>query len=320
MYSRIPSRVVEVLERRGVRVVIETGAWERGSNFAQGIYGGMIHHWGSAAAATGAVHAGHCYSRSQGGLRTDERINCNWFSDRDGTLHLIAAGASNYSSCYGSQIVLEEVRTDTWPGGTARERGLKDSGCGNRYFWNMEAEHPGDGSPMPIIQETAIVELMAAMAEVLEQSIMQEIGHLEWTPRKIDPRWNGPGNRMPALRIAAQQVLETPDDVPPITPPPQETDMMQMPPTIHYGDGAWNTTPAGSGGRKEMAFYVGNAQSLLTIRGFIDEKSEDTGALPVDEKFGHGTESAVDGFQMSVGLDPDGVVGPMTWTALLLAG
>ena len=95
--------------------------------------------------------------------------------------------------------------------------------------------------------------------------------------------------------------------------------MMEIPPTIRYGDGRWNTTPAGSGGRKEMGFYVENAQSLLTIRGFIDEKSEDTGAIPVDGKFGRGTQAAVDGFQLSAGLDPDGVIGPMTWTALLLA-
>ena len=95
--------------------------------------------------------------------------------------------------------------------------------------------------------------------------------------------------------------------------------MMNMPPTIHYGDGSWNSTPSGSGGQKSLAFYVENAQSLLTIRGFIDEKSEDDGAIPVDGKYGHGTEAAVEGFQITVGLDPDGIVGPMTWTALLLA-
>ena len=315
--NRIPDIVVDLLRSRGVDVIVETGAFGRGFNFPTGIVGGMLHHWGSLAATSGAIHAGHCYPKSQGGLRTDERINCNWFSDRSGTLHLIADGASNYSSCYGVKQILDEVREDRWPGGSARERGLHNNSiCGNKYFWNMEAEHAGDGSPMPDVQELAIATLVASMSEILGQSIQQTIGHLEWTDRKIDPRWEGPGNRTPAIRLEAQNIL---DGGVPTPIPPQETTTMNMPPTIHYGDGAWNTTPSGSGGRKSMAFYVGNAQALLTIRGFIDEKSEDDGAIPVDQKYGHGTEAAVEGFQITVGLDPDGIVGPMTWTALLLA-
>jgi len=315
--NRIPNTVVQLLRSRGVDVVVEDGAWTRGADFARGIYGGMLHHWGGSAAAAGNVRAGHCYPKTDGGLRTDNRIICNWFADRSGTLHLIASGAATYASCYGSRKTLEEVRTDTWPGGTARERGITDiSICGNRYFWNMEAEHPGDGSSMPDVQELAIATLTAAMSEVLGQSIEQTIGHLEWRATKIDPRWEGPGNRMPAIRTEAQAILNG-GPAQPI--PPQEIDTMEMPPTIEYGDGYYNTTPAGSGGDKALGFYVENAQSLLTIRGFIDEKSEDDGAIPVDGKYGRGTEAAVEGFQISVGLDDDGSVGPMTWTALLLA-
>ncbi len=318
--KRIPRAVVDLLRARGIAVVVEPGAWERGADFAQGIYGGMLHHWGSSAAATGAVHAGHSYPKSQGGLRTDERIICNWFSDRDGTIHLIAAGAATYASCYGSRMVLEEVRTDTWPGGSARERGITDKSiCGNRYFWNMEAEHPGDGSPMPDNQELAITTLTAIMCDVLMQSIQQVIGHLEWTPRKIDPRWEGPGNRTPAIRAEAQNILNGGQPTP---IPPQETDMMETPITLRYGDGGWTRPPADAANPNtsdEATFYVENLQALLTIRGFIDEKSEDTGALPVDSKFGRGTETAVESFQVTVGLRPDSVVGPMTWAALIHA-
>ena len=95
---------------------------------------------------------------------------------------------------------------------------------------------------------------------------------------------------------------------------------MLMPPTLGYGDGGWNTPPRDAvdpDNSPGAAWHAGNMQALLTIRGFIDEKSEDTGALPVDTKIGYGTVAAIEGFQMSAGLDPDGVCGPMTWTALI---
>ncbi len=312
--KRIPETVIGLLEARGVTVIVEDGAWGRGADFPSGIVGGMIHHWGSEAARRGDVEAGHSYPKSDGGLRTDERIVDNWFADRDGTMHLVAAGAANYSSCYGSRQVLDEVRGDRWPGGTAWQRGLKDSVCGNRYFWNMEAEHPGDGSPMPDIQELAVAATVAAMCEALDQNVEQVVGHSEWTSRKIDPRWEGPGNRMPAIRAEAQSIL---DGNIPAPIPPQETDMLEMPPTLRYGDGSWNVNPAG--GDNTVGFYVENVQALLALRGFIDENSEDDGTIPADGKYGHGTEAAVSAFQISAHLNPDGKVGPLTWTALINA-
>ncbi len=313
--KRIPREIIAAIRELGATVLVEDGAWERGKDFPTGIVGGMVHHWGSEAARRGDVKPGHSYPRSQGGLRSDERIVDNFFIDQDGTISLIAAGASTYSSCYGSKQVLKEVRSDMWPGGTARERGLfANSICGNRYFWNVEVEHPGDGSPMPDIQEVAIAVLVAAMSEVLGQSIEQTIGHSEWTTRKIDPRWEGPGNRMPPIRNEASNILE---GLLPSPLPPQETDMLPMPPTLKYGDGSWVNVPAGGDGT--LGFYVENLQALLALRGFIDENSEDDGSIPADGKFGHGTEAAVMAFQTSAGLASDGVAGPMVWTALLQA-
>jgi len=318
--KRIPESVISMIEALGVSVVVVDGAWERGSDFPTGIVGGMVHHWGSEAARRGDVQAGHSYPKSQGGLRTDERIVDNWFVDQDGTIYLIAAGASNYSSCYGSRQVLNEVREGRWPGGTARQRKLTHNTiCGNKYFWNVETEHPGDGSPMPDIQEVAVAALVACMARALNQSIDQVIGHSEWTTRKVDPRWEGPGNRMPAIRAEALSIFA---GNLPLPLPPQETDMLQMPPTLKYGDGAWvnQRQDAPNGDFSIEAIYaVENLQALMALRGFIDENSEDDGSIPADGKFGRGTEAAVKAFQTSVGLASDGVAGPMTWTALILA-
>lgn len=313
--NRLPTSLAVLLRARGAVVVEEPGWVARGNNFTE-LVGGMIHHWGSSAAARGAVKAGHSYPATDGGLRTDQRIVYNIFVDMDATVHLIAAGAATYSSCYGSRQILDEVRRGVWPGGTARERRITDQSiCGNRYFWNLVGEHAGDGSPMNAAQEHAIVVTVAVLTEALGKTITQTIGHLEWTPRKIDPRWNGPGNRTPALRAAAQLIL---DGAPTQPIPPQEDTMMRIPDTVRYGDGGWNTSPTSDGRTDSVtAMYVGTMQAVLTVKGFIDEKSEDSGALPVDTKFGRGTEAAVKGFQTAAKLDSDGVCGPMTWTALI---
>jgi len=52
---------------------------------------------------------------------------------------------------------------------------------------------------------------------------------------------------------------------------------------------------------------VGTLQSLLRRKGFL---------LAIDNDFGAATELAVKTFQASVGLPPDGIVGPATWGAL----
>lgn len=322
--NRLPLNLPTLLRAEGVLVVAEQGWGIRGRDFSLGIIGAMQHHWGSPAATFDAIKPGHCWPASAardpagvgGGLRTDSRVNCNVFSDRGtGAIHLIAAGASNYSSCYGSPVVYSEVRADTFPGGSARSRGLvgpaHNTICGNRYFLNMEAEHAGDGSPMPAQQEENIARFWAVVLPILDLSIMQYIGHLEWTARKIDPRWSGGASRMPVLRNQVRAIQTGAPTPPPPLPP---GDIVTELPTLHEDDGYTNPT---KGGKTALRVFVQKLQALLAVSGFIAANTFDDDHVP-DGRFGPGTKGAVKDFQVQAGLDDDGIVGPLTWRALLL--
>ena len=97
-----------------------------------------------------------------------------------------------------------------------------------------------------------------------------------------------------------------------VTPPPvswTEELIMELP-TLQVGDGFTST------GKAHLRQNVKNAQGLLMANGFKDEKSVDPVAA-ADGFFGPGTETSTEGFQRSVGLNPDGVIGPKTWAELL---
>jgi hypothetical protein len=72
-------------------------------------------------------------------------------------------------------------------------------------------------------------------------------------------------------------------------------------PMLRLHDGFDGTSP-------ELRDAVKELQELLNADGF---------ALAVDGLFGRSTEAAVKRFQNEQGLDDDGVVGPLTWAALL---
>ncbi len=128
------------------------------------------------------------------------RTKCNQATHEDGTLYLVAYGACNYSSGYGSLKVLKEnVRKSIAPTNNAKVIGIKS---GNRHFWNCENSHPGDGSELPDVQLQTIVVSNIVVNNHFELNHEQTISHAEWTRRKIDPRWNG------SNRTAIEQIRD----------------------------------------------------------------------------------------------------------------
>ncbi len=117
------------------------------------------------------------------------RIKANINTKPDGTVWLIAYRACNYSSGPGSGVVLNEVKAGIVPTQNARTRGLHDTRGGNRWFWNFENDHRGDGSAMPAVQSEVIV--TASQVVLAHFEIEPVISHAEWTRRKSDPYWNG---------------------------------------------------------------------------------------------------------------------------------
>ena len=68
----------------------------------------------------------------------------------------------------------------------------------------------------------------------------------------------------------------------------------------------------GDGGKEsKLEETVRAAQLLLKGRGF------DLGWMGADGDYGVRTEAAVRRFQMSRGIEADGVIGPVTWTELI---
>jgi hypothetical protein len=96
--------------------------------------------------------------------------------------------------------VLPETRLNVAPSDTAARRSLADVASGNLHYINCEADHLGDRSAMPDVQERAVILAYNALFKNLGWPFQRLIGHCEWTSRKIDPRWNGDDNRTPHLR------------------------------------------------------------------------------------------------------------------------
>jgi hypothetical protein len=134
------------------------------------------------------------------GVHTGE-IKCNANVKPDGTVWLIAFNACNFSSGPGVSQVLNEAIAGTPPTKSALDRKFvpgegkvgqgDDDISGNRFCWNFENDHLGDGSEMPQVQHDAIVLASVVVANHFGLSWRNVIGHAEFTARKKDPFWNG---------------------------------------------------------------------------------------------------------------------------------
>lgn len=110
---------------------------------------------------------------------------CNGSPREDGELVLLSAGRANHAGM-GSGVVLDRVRRDLAPTGTARSLGLRDTVVGNGLFYGWEVDNDGLGQPYPPAQVETTVRVCAATSRAHGWSPKRTILHAEWTRRKSD--------------------------------------------------------------------------------------------------------------------------------------
>lgn len=170
--------LADEFRRAGLKVAEVRGWEDRGSHWQTGRPVGAIQH--------------HTAPPVPFNVRTltTPLIRCNFNVKPDGTVHVIAAGSCNFSSGSGSQVVLDEVRKDVSPSGTAKARGLLENVDGNRLFINNETDHLGAGEPIPDVQYDAVIKCWVVIFQRMEWHPNRLIAHGEWRSRKPDPAWN----------------------------------------------------------------------------------------------------------------------------------
>lgn len=131
---------------------------------------------------------------------------CNLNVKRDGTVYVISAGYQ-YDTGLGSYRVRDETAAGIPPPARAYQRDLLDDGYVNDSYFDIETDHPGDGSPIPDVQRDAVIKAAAAICRGMDWTDGHVIGHSEATRRKIDPRWNGTYDDMQDIRPLVREQL-----------------------------------------------------------------------------------------------------------------
>jgi hypothetical protein len=255
--------LADEFRRAGLRVAEESGWEDRGAHWRTGRpFGAIQHH--TAAPVPFNVRA-----------LTTPLIKCNFNVKPDGTVHVIAAGSCDFSAGSGSQVVLDEVRKDVSPSGTAKARGLLENVSGNPLFINNETDHLGKGQPIPAVQYDVVIKCWVVIFERMGWHPNRLIGHGEWRARKPDPAWNEKSshNNMEDMRADLAVALAGVRPSPTIT---QEDDTM-LP--LHFTDGF--SDPTGQGRTRKRD----DVKVLQAMLGFTDDD--------IDGKYGEGTVAKV---------------------------
>lgn len=115
---------------------------------------------------------------------------CNASPREDGQLAYISAGRANHAGA-GSSEVLDRVRHDLAPRGTADALNLIDNTTGNGWFYGLEVDNSGlDDDDYPAEQYDTVVRACAALCRHHRWTANRVILHREWTRRKVD--WSLP--------------------------------------------------------------------------------------------------------------------------------
>jgi N-acetylmuramoyl-L-alanine amidase len=169
MGSRYLSDLADVVLDAGLSIVEQDG-WETRARSSGGYDSGrpavvMVHH-----TASNAAPADDAHYMSYG---SDDRPIANLMLARDGTVWILAAGATN---CNGKGGPIGTVPQDSM----------------NTYAIAVEGCNDGIGEPWPTVQQDAYLTLVGALCR--HYGIDEVYSHAEWAPtRKIDPagpsRW-----------------------------------------------------------------------------------------------------------------------------------
>jgi hypothetical protein len=249
----------------GLRVVEEPDWKDRGSDWLAGRpIGGVQHH----TAPPVPYNVRGLYKA---------RIKCNFNVKPDGTVHVIAAGACNFSTGPGSKRVLEETLDDLSPSNTAKARGLEDDTSGNRWYINNETDHLGDGGPIPEVQYEAVLACWLAIFRRMGWNPNRLIAHGEWTSRKPDPKWNGKNSHQNLEDLRTDLAAALGGGGTTIKAVIKEDDDAMLP--LHFSDGFSEPTGQGRTQKRE------DVKVLQALLGMSDED--------IDGRYGQETADKV---------------------------
>jgi len=251
-------------------------------------FGYMVHH--SASSSATPPPSDTSKASAWIGLERDGRL----YQDGGGTptIYLASAGPARISSGYGYRpaawdYTFEQRRAPV------KAQGSDGSTALNRYSFNMETVHRGDGTTLDPNVLDHVVGLGIALQQMCGLEEMT-LGHLSWSTRKIDPYWNN--DRDCIVEVQNRVAGDEPTD-PPVDPPQGDEYMF---PTLREGDGFYN------GSNPQYRAAVKAEQIMLDYHGFRDKKSTD-GTCNADGARGPGTVAASKGLQTAKGLNSDGI-------------
>ena len=184
-----------ILANMGFNVEVADGYLQGQGNYlwtdpdtGQGSYdnppsGYMVHHTAGSAATPPPADTSKAGAWT--GLWRDGRL----YQEGGGTptIYFATAGPARISSGYGYRPALwdftfNDVRAPT------RAQGSDGDTAGNRYTFNVETVHRGDGSPIDRGVWDCDVGLGVALHQMFGWT-ERTLGHLSWSQRKIDPKW-----------------------------------------------------------------------------------------------------------------------------------
>lgn len=225
------------------------------------------------------------------------------------SIYLATSGPARTSSGYGYKPALWDY-TFQDRRAPARAGGSDGSTAGNRYTFNVETVHVGDGSALDRGVWDHVVGIGIALHQMFGWT-ERTLGHRSWSTRKIDPKWSvgSPNDGTDCIIDVQDEIARILNggDPPPVTDPPSGGDYMF--PTIKEGDGYLD------GENPQYRAAVKACQIMLAHHGFRDKKSTDD-TCNADGAFGSGTTTACTDFQNAKGLVGDGICGSKTWDEL----